>query len=353
MILQRLSAGLLFTLLFAACSDRTPPAPESQLERRAKIFTVVDATIRLQRNFVGRVEAVQTIDVSFEVSGPLRELPVLEGQDLAAGDLIAALDPTDFELAVREAEVQVKLSKQDLERKREVLKQRSIARSVVDDAQARYELDLVRLGQARERLAKTRISAPFAATVAQRYVDNFVNVQAGANVVRLHDLTRLLVVANIPESLAATANEDQLLSLYAQFGFSGERKFPLALYENRGEADDVAQTYEVSFVMERPDDLNVLPGMTATVQAELLDPAAKASLYVPVSALQSDAEGSVFVWRYHAEDGTVSRQLVEVGSPDAKGVPIVAGLSDGDQIVEVGGEHVQDGMKISPLEKTM
>jgi RND family efflux transporter MFP subunit len=336
--------------LLAGCADRSEPEAVDQAIRPARIFLVQDTAQTLEYKFVGRVEAVRTVDMTFEVSGPLRQLPVREGQIIAQGTLVAALDTTDFELAVREAEVQLQLARQDLDRKRQVLAQRGIARSVVDDAQSNYELQRVRLEKARAQLADARLTAPFEAFVARRYVDNFVTVRAGEKIVRLNDPNRLLVVANVPEGLYATATEDQVLNIYAQFDFVPGVQFPLETFENRGEADPLAQTYEVSLVMERPEQWNILPGMTASVVVRLKDPATRAAnLLIPTSALVNDGNDQFHVWLFDPQTQAVSRRAVTVGVPVSKGIPVTSGLQDGDMIVATGASQLTAGMQVRML----
>ncbi len=335
--------------LALGCEDRTPPVPAEQAVRPAKIFVVEDASKFIELEFVGRVQALQTVEVSFEVGGILKDLPILEGQTVTKGALLAALEPKDFELAVKEAEVQVKIARQDLDRKQEVLKQKGIARSVVDDARAMYELQLVRLNQARERLAKSRLLSPFEGYVARRYVDNFTNISPGANVVRLHDMTRLLIVANVPEILVARFSADQAAEIYAAFDFLPDRRFPLEVYENRGDADGVAQTYQVAMAMDNPEDVNLLPGMTAVVKSSVRDPASETAIYVPPNTLVTDADNSFFVWRYTAATEPVEKVPVTVGPPEARGIPVQSGLQAGDKIVASGAANVQAGMRITPL----
>ena len=206
------------------------------------------------------------------------------------------------------------------------------------------------LARARESLNDSRLHAPFDAFVARRYVDNFVNVNAGQQIVRLNDLHRLLVVANVPEILAATGNEEQLADLYATFDFAGERRFPLELHENRGEADPVAQTYEVSMLMERPESPNVLPGMTATVHIEMRQVGSdEATVFVPADALVSDPQGNFFVWLFDPETLYVERRNVSAGAPGSAGVPIQRGLVDGDMIVATGAAQLREGMQVRIL----
>ncbi len=343
-------AGLLLAAA-AGCGEHAVSEPADQHIRPARIFVVQNDTDVRRYQFVGRVEAAQSIDVSFEVAGPLAELPVLEGQTIKRGEVVAALESTDFKLAVREAEVQLQLARQDLDRKRRVLRQKGIARSVVDDALTMYELQKVRLDKAKQSLRETRILAPFDAYVARRFVDNFVNVGVGEKIARLNDLHSLLVVANVPENLLATASQEQVVSNFAVFDFIPDQRFPLTYRENRGEADAVAQTYEVSMQMQRPEQWTILPGMTARVELNLRNEGEVTGTVVPASALVGTSENGFFVWRYDPETHLTTRTPVTVGAPKARGVEVLSGLADGDMIVATGASQLQPGMRVSVLGK--
>ena len=340
----------LLYLLICGCERAGQTAVADQSIRPARIFQVASEGATIKHEFVARVEASQTVDVSFEVSGPLAELPILESQSVKAGELIAALEPTDFLLAVREAEVQLKLARQDFERKRKLLNERGISRSVVDDAQALFDLRAVHLAKAREALADTRIFAPFDAFIARRFTDNHVNVRAGDKIARLHDLSELFVVANIPESLAATVSNDRVLGRHARFAFLPEERFALEYREHIGEADAVAQTYEATFAMPRPEAWNLLPGMTATLEIELAaDAESGRRINIPTAALVADADKQFIVWIYDPQTHEVAKRAVEVGPAEGRGVTVRSGLRGGELIVATGASQLQNGMKIQVL----
>jgi RND family efflux transporter MFP subunit len=341
---------LLLLALVSGCEDQVIVEPEEQAIRPARLMTVSRESAHVLHEFAGRIEAARTIDVSFEVAGPLNQLLVREGQSIPEGTLIASLDSTDFELAVREAEVQLQLAAQDLRRKQRVLEDNAIAKSVVQDAKSLYELQLVRLKQARERLADTSVHAPFDGYVSRRFIDNHVNINPSDPVVRLHDLAELLVVVSIPENLLATVNEDQLVRAWVELSFAPGRQFELSYRENRGEAEALVQTYEVSFAMENPGDLTLLPGMTARVSI-LLSGLGEGYILLPASALVSGADNATAVWVFDPATGFVSRRTVRTGSPQQSGVPILSGLVDGDQVVTTGASQLQAGMRIKPLER--
>lgn len=341
----------MFTLLLmviAGCADRAPPEIAVQNIRPAKLMTVSRQAATREFEFTARVEAFQSIDLSFEVGGPLKEVLVKEGETVAQGSPIAALDATDFLLSAREAEVQLKLAAQDLDRKQKVLLENGIAKSLVEDAQSNYELQQVRLRAARERLNDSKMVAPFDAYVSRRYVDSFVNITPGTPIVRLHDLNRLQVVLSIPENLVATVNADQLLRAWAKFSFAPEQEFELTYFENRGEADSLAQTYEVAFLMERPAELNLLPGMTASANLQL-KANAEGYILLPSSALIPTAAGELSAWIFNPDTQQVTQKIVETGSAGQNGVQITAGLRGGEQIVVAGASQLQAGMQIRPL----
>ena len=342
-------SGLALVLMLVGCLDRAPPEPVLQNIRPAKLMTVTSQAEGVQYNFTARLEALQSIDLSFEVGGPLHEMPVREGESIEAGSMIAALDPTEFQLAVQEAKIQLKLAAQDLTRKRKVLAENGIAKSAVEDAQSNYELQRVRLNKANERLSDTRIYAPFDAYVSRRYFDTFVNVTPGTPIVKLHDLTRLQVIMNIPENLIATSDPEEILRAWVEFSFAPGKQFDVSYYENRGEAESLAQTYEVSFVMENPEGLNLLPGMTASAKIKM-QRTSDATILLPSSSLTPTPDNKLAVWVFDPESQIVSRRVIESGTPTQAGVPVTNGLQVGDQIVVAGGSQLQEGMQVRPLQ---
>jgi RND family efflux transporter MFP subunit len=300
---------ILLVLVCAGCEPAAEIVVEEQAVRPARIFRVSSEGVTVENQFVARVEAAQTVDVSFEVSGPLAELPVREGQTIDKG-----------------------------------------TQSVVDDAQALHDLRSVRLAQAREALEDARIVAPFDAYVARRYTDNYANVQAGDKIVRLNDLNEIHVVASVPESLAATGSADQLIGAHAVFPFRPDQRYPLTFRENLGEADAVAQTYEVTFAMPPPPNLQILPGMTATLELEMMAAEGEGrTMNIPTSALIADSDKRFIVWIYDPETQAVSKRTVEVGPAVGRGVAVVSGLANGELIVATGASQLQNGMKIRVL----
>ncbi|MEM1231837.1 MAG: hypothetical protein AAGI15_14945, partial [Pseudomonadota bacterium] len=128
--------GMLVAVLLCAggCERQAASAPVDQSRFRAQVLEVQAPDALEHYRFVARVAAAQTVDLAFEVAGPLAQVPFLPGSQVPKNAVVAALDRTDFELAVREATVARELAVADRDRKRALLSRRGISQAEVDTA---------------------------------------------------------------------------------------------------------------------------------------------------------------------------------------------------------------------------
>jgi len=195
----KLLAMLASLSVLSACSESI--GEPTQIVRPVNIETVVSQGALMQRNFAGRVEAVSTVNVSFQVAGHLTKLSVKEGDVVSKGDLLAQLDRRDFELSVQHAKAQHHQNKLDVTRNRNLYTSRSLSKAELDRYETAYKLSQVALETAQRNLSYTRIVAPFDALISQRLIDNFTNISAHQSIVRLQELTELRVKIDIPQNL--------------------------------------------------------------------------------------------------------------------------------------------------------
>jgi RND family efflux transporter MFP subunit len=323
---------------------------DAERPRPVKLYQVGEGSLSAVRHFVGRVDAVSTVDLSFRVGGRIVELPVQQGTVLRAGSLIAALDPADYQLAVREAELQLEQASRDLERTRSLFERGSISRANLDQAETAHNLRRVALDTARRNLAYTRITAPFDALVTRRLVDPFTNVSAGAEIVRVQNVEEFRVHINVPENLMGALDQAEAIVAEAVFHSRPDQPQPLTYREHETEPDAVAQTYRVTFGMARQEALNVLPGMTVTVRLRAALPAEVAFHDIPPAAIDSDERGDFRVWVFDADSSTVSPRPVVMLGLSEEGRALVTGLTGDEQIVSAGLQLLHDGMRVMPFD---
>jgi RND family efflux transporter MFP subunit len=354
----RLSVCILLPALVATgCSKREEP---TVVEGPRLVKTIVVAApegAAGMRQFPARIDAMHKAELAFRVPGTIKELPVKEGDRVESGQLLAALDPTDYEIAVKDAQASFDRASKDFHRAKELVGKGFISRTDFDTKEAEYKNAEAALDRAKQDLAYTRLTASFAGTIAKRYVQRFEEVQAKQPVLAMHDMSLLEVKVDLPESVILRIRPSGTGRAYpgripvtAQFDNWPNQKFDLTLREVATRADPKTQTFEVTFTMPAPKAFQVLPGMTATVAADLRKVAtSEPVVYLPATAVTADESLKPFVWVVDEQTMTVHRQPVKVGRLRGRSIEIKDGLEPGSRVVTAGVGQLAEGMKVRLL----
>ena len=94
-----------FSLSINGCSKEE--AEKKQVIRPIRTFQIPSPYQFSERNFPGQAKATQEVDLAFRVAGPLVEFPVKVGDVVKTGDIVARVDPRDFEVNVQSAQGQL------------------------------------------------------------------------------------------------------------------------------------------------------------------------------------------------------------------------------------------------------
>jgi multidrug efflux pump subunit AcrA (membrane-fusion protein) len=106
----------------------------------------------------------------------------------------------------------------------------------------------------------------------------------------------------------------------------------------------------MTFTMPAPEDFIVLPGMTATVTADLGAVAASDSVFfLPATAVSADESLAPFVWVVDEAEMRVHRNPVEVGRLTGWSIEITGGLEPGARVVTAGVGYLGEGMEVRLL----
>lgn len=349
------SKRTLFRLLGVACAGvllagcEEPPAPPvAEVPRPVPILTVGDTERISGLRFPGRVRAVQRAELAFNVPGRIVEFPAAEGAAVEAGALIARLDAQSYEVKLSSARARYDKARTDYERVLKIWEQsQAVARAEVDRLRTDLEVARSTYAAAKQDLDDTRLLAPFTGVVVRRHVENFQNVQAKEPVVSLQDVDDLEVVIHVPERVIRS--EPRQVAGFAQFEDIPGRRFPVTLSAYAAEADPQTQTYEVVLGLTRPQDVKILPGMSAEI-IPAASTGGTGNIMVPLAAVTAAADGEPRVWVFSPETGRVAARAVEVGSIAGDGIVITAGLAEGDRIVTAGLTRLHEGMLVRPLD---
>jgi len=170
-----------------------------------------------------------------------------------------------------------------------------------------------RVTTAENALRDTELRAPFSGVIIDRYADNNQSVQKDQSIASLQDLQSLEVSISVSERLVALANRENLGTISARFSALPEKRFPLIYKEASASADPQTQTYPVTFSLEKPEEITVLPGMTVDVIISGLGHSADIPLEVPSEAVFAKEGTEHYVWKIVGSDSlTVSAVPVSV-----------------------------------------
>jgi len=352
--------------LLSACGQSEEPAKTVETVRPVKLMKVGGSLAGKTRKLPGTVRAADRVDLAFQVPGTLAEFPVKEGQIVKKGTLVARIDPRDYETNLRNAEgtsakAQAALAYAIAEYKRYVKVKETDAGAVSDsmvslkraaEKVARAELQSAQatVAAAKDQLGYTRLKAPFDGVIAQKYVDNYQEVQAKQAVLSLQNVTDVEVLIDVPELMVAPIRKT-LPRFYAEFTADPKRRFELQIKEFATQADSVTQTYRVVLVMPAPAGIRILPGMTVNVAIEFTEEAEAAEILVPASAVFADDAGHTQVWVIDPQTMKAQRRAVVTGElSGGDSIRIVSGLNADETIAVSGVSMLSEGQTVRALE---
>jgi RND family efflux transporter MFP subunit len=362
-LLKHSITPLILAVLLTACSAEEP-AVEGPSSRPVKIFTVAGGSADAVRRFPALVDASKRAELAFRVSGKLQEILIREGDLVEECQLLAKLDPTDYQIVVDDRQATFENALRNFTRAKELIVDGNISRLDFDRMEAEFKTTQAALNQAQRDLEYTELSAPFHGRIAERKVENFEEVLAKQTVFHLQDVSSLDVIIDLPESIvrsirtstvrdsvsARDAQRADRVEAWVNFDDRAGTQFPLTVKEVATKADSQTQTFKVTFTMESPQDFNVLPGMTAQVQLDMSSLMAEdTSRWIPVRAVQADNGLAPQVWVLDAQSMTVSSREVEIGRMSGSTIEITGGLEGGEEIVAVGAPYLAEGMQVTRM----
>ena len=346
-------AGAL-SLFVAACAEEEVAVQGEQL-RPVKTIVVGGAAADGVRNFPGKVDALRRVDLAFRVPGTLAELPVKENDEVSRGQILAALDSADFRTRLADREATFNRQDRDYRRAQELIKDNFISRSDFDRIEAAYRSAKAALDQARLDLSYTELKAPFDGIIARRAVQNFEEVQAKQAILALRDLSLLEVKFGVPEGIVQRLSEtpeSEVIPVTATFDSAPDQAFALTIREFANTADPATQTFEATFVLPRPEGLEVLPGMTANVSVDLSAFFEGEAYFLPVTAVTAGSELGPHVWVVNEDSGEVTARPVTIGRMSGASIEVFEGLNPGERVVAAGTGYLGEGMRVELLPDT-
>ena len=353
--MNKITIGLSMSalLLLAGCTTESAEIQAPSI-RPVKLMEITDLERAATRSFPAKVAATKQVELSFRLSGQLTDFSLVEGQRVSKGDVLAKLDDRDARNTLLNREADHELAVADFKRKGELLRRELISQADYDLAKAQIKSAAANLASAQDQLSYTIIEAPFNGTVAKRSIENYQIVQANQPILILQKDSFIDVVIQVPESLASQVtrfnpNAPALPSV--TFSNYPQQQYAARLKEFATQVTPGTQSYEVVFTLPAPQDISILPGMSAELTVDLSGKAQTSTgATVPASAvIKRDQDGKTIIWTYNPDTGLVKSQEVTIGKVTTNGIEVLDGISVGDKVVVAGVQYLQDDMQVKPL----
>jgi len=352
------SACVLLTICEAAVAQGSPPPAVT-------VTPVASREVTATGDFIGRVVAIDKVDVVARISGFINERNFTEGQQVKTGDLLFRIEPDTYKAAVDQQTANLAKAKAtevnanlQLQRGQELVRNQNIPQSEVDqraaNAQAAHA-DVMQaqalLEQAKINLGYTEIRSPIDGRIgpANFTVGNLVSPSSG---------TLATIVSQDPIYVTFQASEADVIAYKHRIAASADKnphvtihiKLPDGtIYAHPGLTNllDVQVQPDTDTVLARAQLPNpegmLIPGGIVGVQVERGGP--QSLLVIPQSAVQLDQAGHYVM--VVGADKKVEQRRITTGVEQGRDIVVTEGLKQGELVIVEGVQKVHPGQVVA------
>jgi membrane fusion protein (multidrug efflux system) len=342
----------------AAMAQGTPPPAVS-------VRPVMSRQVTATGDFVGRVVAIDKVDVVARITGFIKERNFTEGQQVKTGDLLFRIEPDTYKAAVDQQKANVAKAKAtqlnaalQLQRAQELVKNRDTPQSTVDQRTADEQAAAADIMQAQALLEQAQINLGY--TEIRSPIDGRIGLAifTVGNLVQPSSGTLATIVSQDPIYVTFQVSERNLVNYKRRIAESGAKDSHETVhirlpdgseYPHPGltnffdvQADATTDTVTVRAQLPNPEGI-LVPGGVVAVTVERGAP--KSALVVPLSAVQLDQAGRYVL--VVDENKKVEQRRVTTGVEQGRDVVVTNGLKEGELVVVEGIQKVRPGQVVT------
>ena len=333
-------ALLMIWSLAADAQDGPPPAP---------VRVVEAASLNMASTVLapGTVVSLHDASIAAEIAGSLKSVAEV-GDEVEAGDVIAAIDDNDLQLqlqfadaTIKRLEASLKYSNRQLDRQKKLASQNIAARNELDETESQRDMaaqDLIQAKVSHKQILllieKSRIRAPFGGQIVARYRDAGEYLSVGSEVVRLVDTNNIEIQAQAPIAVAR---------------FLAEGTDVVIRDRDRSVTSKVRAVIPVGDQRSRMIEVRIALNEENWVIGSAVRVALPEAHPVQVVAVPRDAlilrQNSTYLFKVNGDD-TVEQVAVTTGIGSGSLIEVSGDIRDGDRVVIRGGETLRAGQSV-------
>lgn len=296
----------------------------------------VSSYIRSTANLVPDNE----VKVLADADGRIARLFVDEGDWVAKGQTLATLDPEATGIDLSKREVKAENARLAYERGERMLAEGLISQETFEKLRMENEMSRQEVAEARYRIGKTAVRAPFAGRITSRLVEQGQHVRTTEEMFSLADFEPLVAFIHLPEKdvLGLQPGRETRITLKAD----EDVRFRGRIRQISPVVDPATGTVKVTVEAIAPLPASVRPGGFVTV--DIVRESRPGAVLLPRQAVLRELQSAhVFV----AKNGAAEKRAVTLGLEEGERIEVLSGLKPGERVIVAGQGSLKQG---SPVE---
>ncbi len=327
--MKKVLLAALCLAVFFGCGKRTIP--------KEKLFPVRVLKIK-QGNIASVITLAGSVDskvhslINSQVSGTVVNLNVKEGDSVSAGQILASIMPHDQQDMIGQAQANLENIKREPAGKNENKKLK----------ETRLNEAVEQLEAARKLYKPVPVVSPIYGTVLSKTIEAGNNVSLNQTILEVANLSQLIVRSAVFETYISRIRLGQKIPVIIHALKDEIFTGTLSVINPGLSLDSRTANIEISL----PGSAKVKPGMTAVAKLEL--DSKTDTVKIPADAVVVTADGSKII--FICKDGVVKQVKIATGIESESEIEVTAGVVEGDLLVVLGQDVLQDGQKVRILE---
>lgn len=341
--MKRIPIYIAALLVLAGCNStggRTGSAERAPIA--VKVQEITDVSSAGIISYVGTAEAVRSTVISAPNAGRLVSLDAGRGDRVSAGQVLGRIESQTVRSTWQMAQATLSQAEDGYERASKVYSSGSISEVQMVEINTKLSQARAAAEAAQNALDECTLKAPFDGYVAEVMADESVQLNMFDPVLRLMDISEIIIRFAVPESEINSLHVGQEVSV--DVAATGSAALKGRILSKGISASPLSHSYDCTASLDAGPG-KLMPGMVCEVH---VSERGGHGAVVPASVVQTGAE-SRYLWTVH--DGRAQKTPVKVGGFSGNGVIITEGLDEGDLVIVEGYQKVSSGMKVTTEEE--
>jgi len=319
-------------------------AAVAQIKSDAIPVTLTEVeSAKLDKSFTaqGNFAPIQSLTLLSETQGQIKSILKRKGDKVRAGELLVQVESNTMAADLATAQTNAEKAKRDLERFENLAAGDAITKRQLEEARLAAKSTEAQLVAARQRLTKTRITAPISGEINEIYVEVGSYLNPGTKLYDIVNVDKLKLKVKASESEVLLISKGDKVKVKADAG-SGQ-EYEGVVTAIAAQADPTLK-FDVEVEVQNAANNNLRAGMYGTAFFEVADQ--RDAMLLPREAIVGSIQNpSVFV----VKDGVASSRKVKVGVVTQDKVEVLDGVQPGEKVVRSGQINLREGIKVSVL----